>query len=121
MAAPFDVAVDDSLNIYVADNDNHRIQKFDSSFNYVSQWGSLGTENSQFGNSIYQLAVYISGDILVADNDNKRIQKFSPDGTFLASIPVVFGNMLQSVTSDGAGNIYAGDATQRNIRKYAPN
>ena len=40
---PYDVAVDSSDNVYVADNFNNRIQKFDSNGNFITKWGSNGT------------------------------------------------------------------------------
>jgi hypothetical protein len=39
---PYGVAVAASGNFYVADSDNHRIQKFDSSGTFLTQWGSSG-------------------------------------------------------------------------------
>ncbi|MEK9145953.1 MAG: hypothetical protein AAB339_10115, partial [Elusimicrobiota bacterium] len=47
--APWGVAADASGNVYVADGSNgiskknHRIQKFDSSGNFLAKWGDLGT------------------------------------------------------------------------------
>jgi tripartite motif-containing protein 71 len=38
---PKGVAVDASGNVYVADSENHRIQKFDSSGNFLAKWGSV--------------------------------------------------------------------------------
>jgi DNA-binding beta-propeller fold protein YncE len=37
------IAVDREGNVYVADNANWRIQKFDSHGNFLLQWGSKGT------------------------------------------------------------------------------
>jgi DNA-binding beta-propeller fold protein YncE len=45
---PFGVAVDSFGNVYVADADNSRIQKFTSGGTYLTQWGSFGTGNGQF-------------------------------------------------------------------------
>jgi len=46
---PWDVDVDRSGNIYVADNGgNNRIQIFDSSGNYISEFGSTGVGDGQF-------------------------------------------------------------------------
>ena len=37
---PKGVAVDASGFVYVTDDENHRIQKFDSNGNFISEWGS---------------------------------------------------------------------------------
>jgi DNA-binding beta-propeller fold protein YncE len=37
------VAVDGSGNVFVADTDNNRIQKFDSYGNFITKWGGEGT------------------------------------------------------------------------------
>ena len=44
---PQGIALDQSGNIYVADQQNNRIQKFDSSGNFLSQIGSLGSGDGQ--------------------------------------------------------------------------
>lgn len=81
-AGAFDVAVDTSGNVYVADYSNHRIQKFDSAGAYLIQWGSNGTAESQLDNP-YGLTVDRSGNVYVADSDNDRIQVFDSSGAFL--------------------------------------
>ena len=42
---PADVAVDSSGNVYVADANNHRIQKFDSNDVFLTKWGSQAIED----------------------------------------------------------------------------
>ncbi|MFZ0741543.1 MAG: hypothetical protein WBM37_14560 [Nitrososphaeraceae archaeon] len=44
----YDLAIDSSGDVYVADSGNNRIQKFDSDGNYITSWGSLGSGNGQF-------------------------------------------------------------------------
>ena len=80
--APSGVAVDSSGNVYVADTDNHRIQKFNSSGGFITKWGSSGSGDGQF-NYPYGVAVDSSGNVYVADTSNDRIQKFNSTGGFI--------------------------------------
>jgi hypothetical protein len=42
------VALDSSYNVYLADYYNNHVEKFTSSGNHLTQWGSLGTYAGQF-------------------------------------------------------------------------
>jgi len=81
---PEAVAVDSSGNIYVADKNNHRVQKFNSSGAFLLPWGSSGSGNGQFSRP-EGIAVDSSNNIYVADTGNNRIQKFSSSGSFIAA------------------------------------
>ena len=65
---PNGVAIDSSGNVYVADSDNHRIQKFDSSGGFITKWGSFGSEDGQL-NGPSGVAVDSSGNVYVADTE----------------------------------------------------
>src|ERR1039458_9384487 len=70
------VALDSSNNVYVADYNNDRIEKFSSSGTYLTQWGSLGTNDGQFEGP-YGVAVDSSNNVYVADSGNNRVEKFT--------------------------------------------
>ena len=76
----YGVAVDSSGNVYVADVDNNRIQKFNSNGIFITKWGSNGTADWQFyyPNGV---AVDSSGNVYVTDLGNNRIQKFNSNGS----------------------------------------
>ena len=82
---PTAIAVDSNTgNIYVVDTSNgsvfnsDRIQKFDSSGQFITKWGSYGQADGQFINSS-GIAINPSlGSVYVADTDNDRIQVFAP-------------------------------------------
>lgn len=81
---PTMIASDKNSNIFVVDQHNHRIQKFDSDGNFILMWGKSGDANGEF-NFPYGVAVNSKGDVFVSDMNNNRIQKFSPDGKFISS------------------------------------
>ena len=95
--AAFDNPVDvfaTPLNIYVADKNNHRIERFDKDLNYISQLSTRDSDNpdKQFG---YPLgcATSTQGDLFILDSENKRVIKFD-----------LFGNYLQNFGGMDAGN-----------------
>ena len=58
--SPYAVDVDSSGNVYVADTSNNRIQKFDGSGNYITEWSSSFS-------SPQGIATDSSGNIFVSD------------------------------------------------------
>jgi len=117
---PNGVAVD-SGDVYVADSDNHRIQKFDSSGTFLTKWGISGNGDGEF--SVPRGVAVDSGDVYVADSNNNRIQKFDSSGTFLTKWGI-------SGAGDGEfsfpigiaadfGNVYVGDTLNDRIQKFA--
>lgn len=83
-----------TLNIFVCDKNNHRVQSFDKDLNFISQLSTRESENrdQQFG---YPSACEVStmGDLFVLDSENKRIIKFD-----------LFGNFIQNFGGLDAGN-----------------
>jgi Tol biopolymer transport system component/sugar lactone lactonase YvrE len=81
--SPADVEVDaGDGSILVADNDNHRIQRFNAKGGYLSQFGGKGSRNGQL-DSPAAVAVDSKGNIWVGDSGNHRVQKFNSEGEFL--------------------------------------
>ncbi len=98
------IAVDDSSNVYVADRNNNRIQKFDSNGGYLTQWGTLGTGDGQFN---HPSGVATDGSwIYVTEENNNRVQKFSLSGGYVRQWGT-FG------TGDGQFNAPEGIAVDR--------
>ena len=119
---PVGIAVDTSNNVYVADNQNHRIQKFDSSGTFLTKWGSFGTGDGQFSHP-WGIAQDAAGNVYVADSSNHRIQKFDSSGTFLTkwgsqgSSDGQF-NLPTGVTVDASNNVYVADFSNHRIQKF---
>jgi DNA-binding beta-propeller fold protein YncE len=118
------VALDSHGNVYVADTDYNRIQKFSPSGQFIATWGAQGSEPGHFSLPA-GVAVDGLGHIYVADTINNRIQKLSPDGKPLAvwgsrgSAPGQFYGPTD-VTVAPDGNIYVADAGNNRIQELSP-
>jgi CSLREA domain-containing protein len=119
---PSGVALDAAGNIYVVDSVNNRVQKFDSSGNYVTQWGVFGTANGEF-NRPNGVAIDAAGNIYVVDTNNNRVQKFDSSGAFLTqwgsggSANSEF-SQARGIAIDAAGDVYVVDAGNNRIQKF---
>ena len=126
--APNDVAVDDSGNIYTIEwgqntGEGHRIQKFDSSGNFLFKFGKGGTGGSGdfFGPS--GIEVDSSGNIYVVESWGNRVQKFDSDGVFLLEFGAAgsgdseFNNPF-GIAVDSSDNVYVADTFNHRIQKF---
>lgn len=76
-----------TLNVYVTDKNNNRIQIFDKDLNYLSQFKTDKSENSDFQFAYPECsAVSNQGDLYILDSDNSRILKYGLTGNFLLEI-----------------------------------
>jgi DNA-binding beta-propeller fold protein YncE len=75
MAPLYGLAVDQQGSLFVVDNGNNRIQKFDNNGGFIILWGSFGSANANFHNPT-GIAVDGRGDVYVTDTNNHRVQKF---------------------------------------------
>ena len=128
--SPYDVAVDGSGNVYVADLFNNRVQKFDSQGNFITYIGasapSYSSANGSF-NSPYGVAVDGSGNVYVSDTQNNRVQKFDSQGNFITYIGASAPSSSSAndsfsspfgVAFDGSGNIYVADYGNNRVVVY---
>ena len=119
------IAVDKSGNFYVGvgGESSSRIEKFNSSGDYLSQ---IGIENYSLGipKIPNDLAVDRSGDIYVVDIGTGSIEKFSSVGNYLYQLNLApYDNQqgaLGHIALDSSGNIYITAFPETRIDKFSP-
>jgi sugar lactone lactonase YvrE len=142
MNYPRGIAVDGTGNLYIADTDNHRIRKVDSSgtISTLAGNGTAGSSGDGGAATDAQLAFPVgvtvdgAGDLFIADSLNNRIRKVTPDGiiTTVAGSgaygfrgdggPATSASLAypNGVAVDAAGNLFIADTANQRIRKVTP-
>src|SRR5262249_60717523 len=80
-SSPTGIALDKDGNMYVADTDNHSIQKFDKTGKFLARWGA--EPSAQEGSFYYPRGLAIGpADVLdVARTAHYRLQRFDRAAT----------------------------------------
>ena len=123
---PSGVAVDSTGDVYVADSGNSRIQKFDSSGNFITKWGTVGTGDGQFGPSAtvpLDIAIGSSDNVVVVDPTNNRVEKFRPIGTFITKWGTAGSGTSQFTLPSGVaiasgGEVYVVDQGNSRVERF---
>lgn len=127
---PRAVAVDASGRVYVADGNNHRVQKCTVSGTggtCSTLIGETGVMERDFGhlNIPVGVAVDSAGRLYVADQGNMRVQVFTLDGAYLTTLGGAWGSGTSQMRSpaglafDSTGNLYVTDRVDNRIQKFA--
>jgi len=119
---PEGVTTDSTHRIIVADSDNHRVQVFDSSGNFIGKFGSFGTNNGQF-NTPVGIAVDSLDRIIVSDLGNARVQIFTPTGGFLSTFGTLGsanGQFMNptGITVDSQDRIIVADGANQRVQIF---
>jgi len=129
---PVDVNVDDSGNVYVADFDNNRVQKWapGATGGITVAGQSDGTPGSDASHLHGASSVYVdgSGNVYVADYFNNRIQEWTPGVTGGITVAGqsdgtagIGANQLYAasyVALDDSGNMYVADYSNNRVQKF---
>lgn len=125
---PSGIALDGAGNIYVGDQNNHRIQKCTPAgvcTTLAGVTGVSGADNTHF-NGPMGVTVDGSGNMYVADAWNKRVQKCSAGGSCstFAGVTGVWGDDFahfgepRDVAVDAAGRVYVADIGNNRVQVF---
>jgi tripartite motif-containing protein 71 len=123
---PYGVALDSSGNLYVADSDNERIQKFSGTGSYLATYGGAVKNGGSF-QQLRRVALNpTTGDVYGADLWDFHIDRFSsptltPAQMFGPQPPANgFFNEPSGLTFDAAGNLDIADSVNQRMQEFAP-
>jgi sugar lactone lactonase YvrE len=136
---PTGVAVDDSGNVYIADEGNNRIRKVNKAGTMSTVAGNGTKGYSGDGNaataaqlnSPFGIAVDTAHNIYIADNSNHCIRMVNTSGTIYTIAGIGSGGFSgdggpatgaelyypTGVTVDGSGNVYIADNANNRVRE----
>ena len=121
---PMGVAVSDRDEILVADNENHRVQVFDSNGTFLTYFGRKGENTGEFNKPV-GIAIDKGRNIFISEWNNHSVQIFSWEGRNLGS----FGSQgsLDSeltypwgLSLDSTGNVIVADTGNKLIKIFTP-
>lgn len=124
---PVGVAVDSANNIYVADQDNHRVLKVDGDGRRVASFPQTPEFSSAPGKlkSPNGVVVAPNGTVFVADTGNNRIQVFDQNGTFVRGWSGAEGGgralaQPAAITLAPDGSVVVADTGNSLVRVFSP-
>ena len=118
LANPFSMAADAAGNVYVADRDNHRVRRIDTSGNITTVagngeqgfFGDGGLATSASLNTPTAVAVDTNGNIYIADSNNNRVRVVAN-----GNINTFAGNGNAGYSGDGGAATSASLYTPRGV------
>jgi uncharacterized protein (TIGR03437 family) len=128
-ANPHAVAFDKQGNLYVADTNNNRIRRINTSATVATVAGAGGPiynqdpacspDQTSFLRNPQGVALDAAGNIFIADTGKNRVLKLTPDGTQSTVAAQLSGP--QGVAANNAGNVFIADTGNSALLKLEAN
>ena len=117
------VAVDDSGNVYITEQNSHRLIKLNSDGKLVKSVGGKGEKPGQFDHPD-GIAVSNNNKVFVCDQANHRVQIFDTDLIFISCFGTKGSGEGEfqhpsDLSIDCAGNLYAADQNNNCIQVFS--
>jgi DNA-binding beta-propeller fold protein YncE len=119
---PADVAIDSEGSVWVVDQNNDRIEKFNGAGEFLDEFGSSGSASGHFGRPT-SIALDGEGNLWIADAGNSRVMQFNPEGELLLEFGS-FGsgsgkfNGPEGIAVDGSGNVWVADTYNGRVQEF---
>jgi len=122
---PAGIATDIQGNMWIADSNNNRIQKWSIEKyvpEYVGAFGSPGTGNGQFKDPS-DIATDSKGNLWITDTGNDRVQKFNAAGSYLSQFGTEGAGKGQFnspawLAIDGSDNVWVVDQGNNRVEEF---
>lgn len=121
--APYGLAVDPTTgDVYMADTDRYRVNKYDDAGTFLLSFGVQGTDAGKFKYPS-RIAVSSTGMVYVADTWDNRISIHTPDGTEIGSFGGSGATLGQlraphGMAFDAADRLFVADARNNRIQVF---
>ena len=123
---PVGLEADGSGNVYVADKDNNRVQKFTTTGQFVTKWSTTATVGVHPGD----VAIDPSGNVYALNGwDCYSVGRYTPTGLLLTSWgsncfnPNLANGEFhtpQGIATDSSGNVYVADTGNNRVQRFGP-
>jgi RHS repeat-associated protein len=116
-------AIDAKGNVWVADGNNNRIQKFTATGTEPVAYGNEGTGNGQFKHPDGIAVNQTTGKVYVSDTNNNRVEEFDLEGKYLAKWGTAGTGNGQfktptNIAIDATGNVYVADTANNRVQEF---
>jgi len=108
-----DIAVSENGSVFVVDEENYAILKYDSTGSFKNQTGRRGSGPGEFGAEMRDIAIF-KDTVYVVDKSNRRFNLFTTDLEYLRQVRFPQkAPPLREITVDNQGRLYgAGTGTK---------
>jgi DNA-binding beta-propeller fold protein YncE len=112
----------DGSSVYVTDDANDRVQRFDANGDFVRTWGRYGTDDGEFL-APFDVSAGPDGSVYVVDNSREDIQHFDGEGAYLGRIAGGSGDAVWSLDGglavDDEGHVFNVDYDGGLLRSWS--